>query len=166
MQLLADAVTFVFFMLLVVLGLIWRDPVSRPWVRVTIAVTMILTVALRLLPQLMRAVAAVVVVASFFPLHAEAQRILQRVVSSEVACKDYEVLVSMRDAPPVGRSLIYLAGDCLDLEPGMWVVDETQFTGVTVSWNDRCYRPMKPTEHKFCYWSSLRAVRANEGDRK
>jgi len=96
------------------------------------------------------------------PPAAHTQRVLQPVVNAEVACKDYDVLVYVRTliaTQDKARFDFYLAGDCIDLEPGLFVLDETDFTSIAVSREDRCFRPVRPTEYANCYWASVQAVR-------
>lgn len=94
-----------------------------------------------------------------FCVAAEAQRIVQPVRQREVACKDYDVLLFMRSAiPKEARRDLYLSGECIDLEPGISVVDDTELKGFTVSRADRCLRPIKPKEYRDCYWTSVNAL--------
>jgi hypothetical protein len=58
----------------------------------------------------------------------QAQRIVQPVINTEVACKDYDVLGYMRTliaTQDKARYDLYGSGDCIDLAPGLFVTDET-----------------------------------------
>lgn len=107
----------------------------------------------------MRSLLLLSLVAALLCVTAQAQRIVQPVRQREVACKDYDVLLFMRSAiPKEARRDLYLSGECVDLEPGISVVDDTELKGFTVSRADRCLRPIKPTEYRDCYWTSVNAL--------